>query len=180
MNAYEEWELQQRHSGSLFHLNMTPEEQAVYRKRIIEGCIGIGDCWVWAGAKTEDGYGNIRVGNATRIVSRLAKCLDTDASLSITLDACHIAECPSRACCNPRHLYWGEHQPNCAMRESRDARWERYMTTMHSPGTIPFVVFEKRYQKGWGWLDCRTVHTGGRATSRIITHTMPNPMLEAV
>jgi hypothetical protein len=172
MNDLELWEAQQRHSGNMFHLNMTPEEQAVYRKRIIEGCIGIGDCWVWAGAKTADGYGNIRVGSSIRIVSRLAKCLATDASLSIALDACHIEECPSRACCNPAHLFWGEHQPNCAMRESRDARWERYMTTLHTPGTVPFVVFEKRYRRGWGWLDCRTV----QGTSRINIHAMPNPM----
>ena len=172
MTAFEEWDAQQRHSGNMFHLNMTPEEQALYRKRIIDGCIGIGDCWVWNGAKTEDGYGNIRVGSSTRIVSRLAKCLDTDASLSITLDACHIAECPSRACCNPSHLFWGEHQPNCAMRESRDARWERYITAMLSPARVPFVVFEKRYRKGWGWLDCRSVQTGQGKALNALPHML--------
>lgn len=45
-------------------LDMEPEEQQEFRSKIITGCIGIGDCWVWAGARTSDGYGNIRVGYA--------------------------------------------------------------------------------------------------------------------
>ena len=55
MNAYQEWEVEHPHVAmSMFHLAMTPNEQRMYRKRIVEGCIGIEDCWVWAGAKTAD------------------------------------------------------------------------------------------------------------------------------
>jgi hypothetical protein len=99
-------------------------DQQKFRKQIVEGCIGIGDCWVWNGARTSDGYGNIWVGYTTRIVSGLAQCLATGVSLSMQADACHVPECPSRACCNPAHLFWGDHNTNCAMRESRDARWD--------------------------------------------------------
>ncbi len=176
IDLFEEWDAQQRHSGNMFHLNMTPEEQAVYRKRIIEGCIGIGDCWIWNGAKTEDGYGNIRVGNSTRIVSRLAKCLATDASLSVAQDACHIVGCPSRACCNPNHLDWGDHDTNNRMKEPRDVRWTRYINAMQPNAKGVFVVFEKRYIPNWGWLDCRTVQPVGQGKRTL--HAVPHMLCQ--
>jgi hypothetical protein len=147
-------------------LDMEPAEQQRFRQKIIAGCIGIGDCWIWAGARTSDGYGNIWVGYSNRTVSRLALCLATGASLSMNADACHIAECPSRACCNPAHLFWGDRKTNCSMREARDVRWDRYISVMDTPEGVPFVVFEKRYQRGWGWLDCRSVQGTTHALSQ--------------
>src|SRR5215472_8042359 len=139
-------------------LDMTPEEQREFRQKIVTGCVGIDDCWVWAGARTEAGYGTIRVGVSNRVVSRLALCLKTGLSLSTPADACHIPECLSRACCNPAHLFWGDHKTNCSMREHRDSRWERYIHALTGENKSVFVVFEKRYQRSWGWLDCRSVH----------------------
>jgi hypothetical protein len=162
-------------------LDMLPEQQRQFRKQIIAGCIGIGDCWIWSGAKTATGYGNIRVDYSTRIVSRLALCLHTGASLSMEADACHKPECPSRACCNPAHLFWDDHQKNCSDREPRDARWERYVNAMEpGSGKDVFVVFEKRYKPGWGWLDCRSVQVSQRQHSRIITQPMPNQSMMLV
>jgi hypothetical protein len=166
-------------------LDMTPDEQWRFRKQIIAGCIGIGDCWVWNGAKSSNGYGNIRVGYSNRTVSRLALCLAENAPLSISADACHIAECPSRACCNPAHLFFGEHQPNCSMRESRDVRWNRYIDAMapsaknsiRQSASRSFVVFEKRYKVGWGWLDCRTVQGTAHALSYSIAKPTALPTL---
>jgi hypothetical protein len=162
-------------------LDMTPAEQKKFRKQIVEGCIGIGECWVWSGSKTSTGYGNIWVYYTNRVVSRLAQCLATGVGLSMPFDACHIAECPSRACCNPAHLFWGTHKDNASMREARDVRWERYVDAMRpnpnaeiSIGKTAkdvFVVFEKRYQKGWGWLDCRSVQ---ERQQRIVLVGMPN------
>ena len=154
---------------------MTPQEQRKFRQQIVTCCIGIGDCWIWSGARTLDGYGNIRVGYATRIVSRLAQCLATGVSLSIPADACHIPECPSRACCNPAHLFWGDRKTNSSMRESRDMRWERYISAMATMDSGVFVVFEKRYQRGWGWLDCRSVQ--GAASS--LSHSYAKPIDDA-
>jgi len=73
MSRYAEWLANNPPS-----LDMPREEQQRFRKQIVEGSIGIGDCWVWNGARTSDGYGNIWVGYTTRIVSRLALCLDTN------------------------------------------------------------------------------------------------------
>ncbi len=160
-------------------LDMLPEQQKKFRQQIIAGCIGIGDCWVWKGAKTSTGYGNIRVDYAIRTVSRLALCLHTGASLSMEADACHIPECPSRACCNPAHLFWDDHQKNCSDREARDARWDRYVNAMEPGGTDVFVVFEKRYKPGWGWLDCRSVQPlEGNQSELPIKRTAPNTELE--
>jgi hypothetical protein len=159
-------------------LDMSPAEQKEYRQKIVAGCVGIDDCWIWSGARTLTGYGNIWVDYTTRIVSRLALCLDTGVSLSMTADACHIPECPSRACCNPRHLFWGTHQKNCSMRESRDARWERYINAMAAAAATDngiFVVFEKRYKMGWGWLDCRSV----QSTALTLSHSYAKPIEDA-
>jgi len=67
MSRYAEWLANNPPS-----LDMPREEQQRFRKQIVEGSIGIGDCWVWNGARTSDGYGNIWVGYTTRIVSRRA------------------------------------------------------------------------------------------------------------
>jgi hypothetical protein len=157
-------------------LDMSPVEQKRYRQQIVAGCIGIEDCWIWAGARTLAGYGNIRVGFSTRIVSRLAQCLATGVSLSMTDDACHIPECPSRACCNPSHLFWGTHQKNCSMRESRDTRWDRYINAMATAEKGITVVFEKRYQMGWGWLDCRSM----QRTASTLSHSYAKPMSTSI
>jgi hypothetical protein len=155
-------------------LDMLPEQQRKFRRQIIAGCIGIGDCWVWSGAKTTNGDGNIWVDYSTRLVSRLALCLSTGASLSMNADACHIPECPSRACCNSAHLFWGTHGNNCSMREARDARWDRYVNAMEPGSKDVFVGFEKRYKPGWGWLGCRSVQVSQKQRSRIIPEPMPN------
>ncbi len=152
MSRYEEWLMNNPQP-----LSMMPEVQREQCQRIISGCIGIDDCWVWAGARTHAGYGTIRVGFSNRVVSRLALCLHTGLSLSIPADACHIPECLSRACCNPAHLFWGDHKSNCSAREHRDLRWERYINALAGENKSVFVVFEKRWKAGWGMLDCRTV-----------------------
>jgi hypothetical protein len=152
MSSYQEWL-----KNNPQPISMTPDEQKEYRHKIVTGCVGIDDCWVWAGARTEAGYGTIRVGISNRVVSRLAQCLKTGLNLSTPADSCHVAECLSRACCNPDHLFWGKHQENCSAREHRDMRWERYIAALTRENSSVFVVFEKRYKPGWGWLDYRTV-----------------------
>lgn len=165
MTRYQEWL-----KNNPQPLRMTRDEQREYRRKIISGCVGMDDCWVWAGARTHDGYGVIRVGIKTRIVSRVALCLKTGLSLSTPADACHVPECLSRACCNPAHLFWGDHRANCSGREHRDKRWERYTQALSGQSTDVFVVFEKRYKRGWGFLDCRTVHQKHSPTA------MPNQL----
>jgi hypothetical protein len=174
MSRYQEWL-----ANNPQPLNLSPDEQRDFRKKIIEGCVGIDNCWVWAGARTHAGYGTIRVGYTNRVVSRLALCLKTGLSLSIPADACHVEECLSRACCNPDHLFWGDHKANCSMREQRDLRWERYIHALTGENKSVFVVFEKRYRLGWGWLDCRSVHQHSHYPTAMPnqTHFLPIPLL---
>ena len=61
MSPYQEW-LKKNPQP----LDNTPEEQKDYRKKIVTACVGIDDCWVWARARTEAGYGTIRVGVSNR------------------------------------------------------------------------------------------------------------------
>lgn len=172
------WRKQALHKLALSVLSGDPLPTLLwsYRHKIVSGCIGIDDCWVWAGAKTSAGYAKIRVGYSIRIASRLTLCLKTNLSMSTPADACHVPECLSRACCNPDHLFWGKHQKNCAMRESRDARWERYIAAMTRENKSVFVAFEKRYKPGWGWLDCRTVHHSTHYPTALPNQSLASPI----
>lgn len=101
---------------------LTAEEKDRIRQAIITKCVLAGDCWLYRGTVNNSGYGMMYIGGKMRAVSRFMLCYSTRESLTIQADACHFTDrCPYRACCNPRHLYWGSHAENAVLRE-QDAR----------------------------------------------------------
>lgn len=75
-------------------------------------CRGPQDCWLWQGAKNNQGYGKISVGGrkgyfiaAHRAAYQLAKGEIPDG-----LFVLHTCDTP--ACCNPAHLKVGTHKDN--------------------------------------------------------------------
>ncbi len=81
-----------------------------------------GDCWLWTGTKSTNGYGNFGVAHGHRVAHRVAYELTTGPiPVGLELDHdCHNKaltcnggdECPHRACCNPSHLIPRTHQEN--------------------------------------------------------------------
>jgi hypothetical protein len=96
---------------------LTTQEKDSIRQEIINNCDLVADCWVYR-TKNSAGYGVKRIGGKVVTVSRFMLAYATRESLDVKADACHVRECPYRACCNPVHLTWGSHSVNAKMREA--------------------------------------------------------------
>lgn len=127
---------------------LTLAEKQRIRDEILAKCELAGDCWIYTGAKSSEGYGVKKIHGKTYNVSRFMLAYETRDSLTHHFDACHKdGICPYKACCNPDHLYWATHAENCTARETRAreervvfAFWERhawkdgaYYTDRHDP-----------------------------------------------
>lgn len=69
------------------------------------------DCWVWNGAKTPKGYGNVRINKKYLKSHRVAFSI-ANGEIPEGYIVCHICDNPS--CCNPSHLMLGTIKSNAA------------------------------------------------------------------
>jgi hypothetical protein len=70
---------------------------------------GASECWPWTGAKTQKGYGNVRLLNVYWKSHRLAWTL-VNFAIPDGFMVCHVCDNPS--CCNPGHLVLGSARAN--------------------------------------------------------------------
>ena len=115
------------------------------REEIVANCDLVGDCWVYRGtANPATSYGMKKIDGRTRTVSRFMLCYATRESLDRSGDACHdTTQCPYKACCNPRHLFWGTHEDNCEIRE-QDKRDARKLHVVAPPVPLGHVMHSER------------------------------------
>jgi hypothetical protein len=83
--------------------------------RIMARLVITSGCWLWTGACTPRGYGQLWANGGLKYTHRLV--LAHKLGKPLRANALHTCDTP--ACCNPDHLYEGDQAANAADRERR-------------------------------------------------------------
>ena len=100
-------------------------------------------CWLWNGAKTKGGYGEVKWYGVVSYCHRLALEF-TEGSLDPTLEICH--SCDQRSCCNPFHIWQGTAQQNITDMVQKDRQAKGIVHGMSK--LTPKQVLEIRSLRG--------------------------------
>ena len=134
---------------------MTPTERLWSR---VDQSAGPEGCWLWTGAASAGGYGQISINGRVTYTHRFAYELSTGEPIPAGMYIDHI--CHNSRCCNPQHLRLATHKQNHehrrgANRNSRsgvrgvrkmNGRWEARL--MHNNKGIHVGYFDTAEKAG--------------------------------
>lgn len=138
-------------------------------KWILVNCERRGACLEWTGPKRSDGYGNLRIDGKKLKVHRLMFELVNHPIKPSEL-VCH--SCDNRACCEPDHLWLGNHTLNQADKFQKNRQHIPIGETNGRALVTESIVLEIRamHASGMSVPEIRKKFRFGRTTIHAIVH----------
>lgn len=141
--------------------DLRPQQEAILAKVRERVELTETGCWYWKLKKTEGGYARMYFKGQYHAVTRLVYAA-VHGPFDKNLDICHT--CDNPACCNPQHIWAGEHQANLqdgSKKKRLQGQWKTHCKRGHplsgdnlSPyskfrGCLICAIGRGRLRMGW-------------------------------
>jgi hypothetical protein len=166
-----------RHGDPLVQGLIVGDDEARFWSKVDKR--GPDECWPWTTGQLQDGYGAFAYTDAAGRCIRLGAHRWLAGHLRASHlgpgeEACH--HCDNPPCCNPDHIYIGDHAQNMADREARGRGWQQQVT--HCPQGHEYTPENTLYRSD-GRRKCRQCgRDAARRRQAAMTHCKNGHALE--